>query len=80
VTKLQGNGQELLKDLHHLNFSPGIIRVIKSRRVRWVGHVARVEEKKKAYRVLVGKSEGMRALRPGLIWEDNIKMYLKGTG
>ena len=80
VTTLQGNGQELLNDLHYLNFSPGIIQVIKSRRVRWVGHVARVEEKKKAYRVLVGKSEGKRALRPGLIWEDNIKMDLKGTG
>jgi hypothetical protein len=70
----------MLNDLHHLNISPGIIRVIKSRRVRWVGHVACVEEKKKAYRVLVGKSEGKRGLRPGLIWGDNIKMYLKGTG
>jgi len=40
VTKLQGNGQELLNDLHHLNFSP------KSRRVRWVRHVARVDARK----------------------------------
>jgi hypothetical protein len=79
VTKLQGNGQELLND-HHLNFSPGIIRAIKSMRLRWVGHVAREEDKKKAYRVLVGKSEGKRALRPGLVWEDNSKIYLKGTG
>jgi hypothetical protein len=74
ITTLQGNGQELLNDLHYLNFLPGIIQVIKSRRVRWVGHVARVKEKKKACRVLVGKSGGKRALRTGLMWEDNIKI------
>jgi len=63
------------EELHDLYCSPNIVRVIKSRRMRWVGHVARMEERRSVYRVLVGKPEGKRALgRPRLRWEDNIKM------
>jgi hypothetical protein len=53
--------------------SPSIIRIIKSRRMRWAGHVARMGEKRKAYRLLVGKPEGKRALgRQRRRWVDNI--------
>jgi hypothetical protein len=52
--------------------------VIKSRRMRWVGYVARMRERSGVYRVLVGKPEGKRPLvRPSHKWEDNIKMDLK---
>jgi len=55
--------------------SPNIFRVIKSRRMRWAGHVVRIGERKGLYRVLVGKPEGKRPLgRPSRRWEDNIKM------
>ena len=68
---------EELKDL----FSPNIFRVIKSRRIRWAGHVARIGEKRGVYRVLVGKSEGKRPLgRSRHRWEDNIKMDLQEVG
>jgi hypothetical protein len=61
--------------LHNLYSSPSIIRIIKSRRMRWVGHVARVGEKRNVYRLLVGKPEGKRPLgRPRRRWIDNIKM------
>jgi hypothetical protein len=50
------------KELHDLYSSPSIIRIIKSRRMRWAGHVARVGEKRKAFRLLVGKPEGKRPL------------------
>jgi hypothetical protein len=50
------------EELCDLYSSPSIIRIIKSRRMRWTGHVARIEEKKNAYRLLVGKPEGKRAL------------------
>jgi hypothetical protein len=50
------------EELHKLYSSPSIIRVIKSRRMRWAGHVARMGEKKNAYRILVGKPEGKRPL------------------
>jgi hypothetical protein len=60
---------------HNLNSSPSIIRMIKSRRMRWAGHVARMEEKKNAYGILVGKPEGKSPLgRPTRMWVDNIKM------
>jgi hypothetical protein len=65
-------------ELHNLYSSPDIIRQIKSRRMRWAGHVARMEEGRKVYRVLVGKPEGKRSLeRPRRRWEDGIKMDLK---
>ena len=57
--------------------SPNIVRVIKSRNVRWAGHVARVGKRRDVYRVLVGKPEGKRPLgRSRRRWEDNIKMDL----
>jgi hypothetical protein len=62
-------------------YSPNIIRVIKSRRLRWAGHVARMGERRCAYRVLAGKPEGRRPLgRPRRRWEDNIKMDLREVG
>jgi hypothetical protein len=55
--------------------------MIKSMRMRWTGHVARMGERRNAYRVLVGKPEGKRLLgKPGLRWEDNIKMDLREIG
>jgi hypothetical protein len=54
---------------------------IKSRRMRWAGHVARMGEKRDAYRILVGRFEGRRPLgRPRRRWEDNIKMDLQDVG
>jgi hypothetical protein len=61
--------------------SPNIVRVIKSRRMRWVGHVARMREERGVHRVLVGKPEGKRSLgRPRRKWEDNIKMDVQEVG
>ena len=61
--------------------SPNIVRVIKSRRMRWAGHVARMGEERGAYRVLVGKPEGKRPLgRPRVRWLDNIRMDLQEVG
>jgi hypothetical protein len=63
---------EELNDLYSL---PNIVRVVKSRRMRWAGHVARMGEDRGVYRVLVGNPEGKRLLgRPRRRWEDNIKM------
>jgi hypothetical protein len=61
--------------------SPSIIRMMKSRSMRWAGYVARVGEKRNACRVLVGKPERKRPLgRPKRRWEDNIKMDLREIG
>ena len=61
--------------------SLNIVRVIKSRRMRWAGHVVRMGEERGLYRVLVGKPEGKRPLgRPRLRWVDNIRMALQGMG
>ena len=69
------------EELNDLYCSPNIVRVIKSRRMRWVGNVARMVEKRGEYRVLVRKLEGKRLLgRPRRGWEDNIKMYLQEVG
>ena len=66
------------KELNDLYSSPNIIRVIKSRRMRWAGHVARMGERRGVYRVLVGEPEGKRPLgRPRRRWEDNIEMDLQ---
>jgi hypothetical protein len=63
------------EELHNLYSSPSIIIIIKSRRMRLSGHVARIGEKRNAYRILVGKPEGKRPLgRPRRKWVDNIKM------
>ncbi|KAJ4450696.1 hypothetical protein ANN_02125 [Periplaneta americana] len=68
-------------ELHTLYSSPDIIRNLKSRRLRWAGHVARMGESRNAYRVLVGRPEGKRPLgRPRRRWEDNIKMDLREVG
>jgi hypothetical protein len=69
------------EELHNLYCSPSIIRIIKSRRMRWAGHVACMGEKRNAYRILVGKPEGKRPLgRPRCRWEDNIRMDLREIG
>jgi hypothetical protein len=66
--------------IHNLYSSPDI-RQIKSRRMRWAGHVARMREERKFYKVLVGKPEGKRPLgRPRRRWEDGIRMDLRGIG
>ncbi|KAJ4442648.1 hypothetical protein ANN_04237 [Periplaneta americana] len=68
-------------ELHALYTSPDIIKNIKSRRLRWAGHVARMGESRNAYRVLVGRPEGKRPLgRPRRRWEDDIKMDLREIG
>jgi hypothetical protein len=65
---------EELNDLYSLT---NIVRAVKSRRMRWAGHVARMEEERGVHRVLVGKLEEKRPLgRPRRRWEDNIKMAL----
>ena len=69
---------EELRDLYSL---PNIVRVVKSRRMRWAGHVARMWERRGVHMVLVGKPEGRRPLgRPRRRWEDNIKMDLREVG
>ena len=79
--------KSITDQLNSLYSSPNIVPVIKSRRMRWVGHVARMEEGRGVHNVLVGKPEGKRPLgRPRRRWEDNIKMDLRevegvvGTG
>jgi hypothetical protein len=69
------------EELHNLYSSPSIIKSIKSGRIRWARHVARMGEKKNAYRLLVEKPEGKRPLgRPIRRWVDNIKMDLVEIG
>ena len=69
---------EELNDQYSL---PNIVRVVKSRRMRWAGHVARMEEDRGVQRVLVGKPEGKRPLgRPRRRWEDNTTMDLQQVG
>ena len=69
------------EELNDLYSSPNIVRVIKSRRMRWDGHVAHMGEERGAYRVLLGKPEGKRPLgRPRRRWVDNIRMYLQELG
>ena len=69
---------EELSDLYSL---PNIVRVVKSRRMRWAGHVARMGQGRVVHRVLVGRPEGKRPLgRPRRRWGDNIKMDLHEVG
>jgi hypothetical protein len=69
------------EELHNLYCSPSIIRIIKSRRMRLAGHVARMGEKRNAYRILVGTPERKRPIgRPRRRWEDNIRMDLREIG
>jgi len=70
-----------IEELNDLCPSPNIVRVIKSRRMSWVGHVARMGERRNLYRVLVVKPERKRPFgRPRCRWEDNIKMDLQEVG
>jgi hypothetical protein len=69
------------EELNDLDSSPNIIRVIKSRRMRWAGLVAHMGEKRGAYTILVGRPEGSRPLgRPRRRWKDNIKLDLQEVG
>ena len=66
-------------ELHSLYHSPNIVMVIKSRRLRWAGYVARIEEGRFAFKILTGKPTGKRLLRrPRRRWEDSIRM--RGIG
>jgi hypothetical protein len=74
-----GSWRKLYNDeLHNLYSSPNIVRVVRSKRMRWAGHVARMGEGRGVYRVFVWMPEGKRPLgRPRRGWEDNIKMDLR---
>jgi len=66
------------EELNDLYCSPNIVRVIKSRRMRWAGHVVRMGEERGVHRVLLGKPEGRRPLgRPRRRWVDNIRIDLQ---
>jgi len=70
-----------MRKLNDLYSSPNIVRVIKSRKMRWAGHVARIGERRGVFRVLVGNPKGKRPLgRPKRRWEDNIKMDVQKVG
>jgi hypothetical protein len=77
-----GSWRKLHNDeLHSLYSSPNIVRVIKSRRMRWAGHVAHMGDRRGVYRVLVGRPKGKRPLgRHRHRWEDNIEMDLREIG
>jgi hypothetical protein len=74
--EVTGGWKKLHNDeLHNLYSSPSIIRMIKSRTMKWAGHLARMGGKRNAYKILVGKPEGKRPLgRPRRRWVENIKM------
>ena len=80
--EVTGNGGRLHnEELNDLYCSPNIVRVIKSRRLRWAGHVARMGEERGVYRVLVGKPERKRPLgRTRRRWVDNIRVDLQEMG
>ena len=69
------------EELNDLYSSPNIVRLIKSRRMRWAGNVAHMGEERGLYRVLLGKPEGKRPLgRPRRRWVDNIRINLQEVG
>jgi hypothetical protein len=68
------------EELHNLYSSPSIIRTMKSRRMIWEGHVARMGNKSNAYRIFVGKPGGKTTRNPRCRWVDNIKMDLREIG
>jgi hypothetical protein len=80
--EVTGGWRKLHNEEHNnLYSSPSIIRMTKSRRMRWAGHVARMGAKRNTYRILVGNPEGKRPLgRPRRRWVDNIKMDLREIG
>jgi hypothetical protein len=68
-------------ELHNLYSSPSIIRMLKSRSIRWAGHVERMREMRNVYRISAGKPYGKRPLGgPRHKWEDNIKIDVSGSG
>ena len=77
--EVTGECRRLCNDeLNDLYGSPNIVRVIKSRRMRWAGHLAHIGEEREVYRVLVGKPEGKRPLwRPRRRWGHNIRMHFQ---
>ena len=69
------------EELHGLYDSPDVVKIMKSRRLRWAGHVARMGEKRRLYSILVGRPDGKRPLgRPRRRWEDNIRRDLREVG
>jgi hypothetical protein len=69
------------EERHILYFSPNITGQIKSRILRWAGHVARMREERNVYQVLIGKSEGKRPLgRSSRRWQDGTRMDFRDTG
>jgi hypothetical protein len=79
--EVTGGWRKLREELHDLYSLPCIVRVVKARRIRWAGHVARMGAVRGAYNILIGKPEGRRPLgRPRRRWEDNIKMDLREMG
>jgi hypothetical protein len=79
--EVTGEWRKLHNEELHILYSPNVIRQIKSRRLRWAGHVARMGEERKLYRVWVGKPEGKRPLgRQRRRWEDGITMDLRKIG
>jgi len=81
VDKVTGEWRRLLNEELNNLYSPYFVQVIKSRRMRWAGHVARMGEERGMYRVLVGKPEGKRPSgRPRHRWVDNIRTDLQEVG
>ena len=81
VDKVTGEWRRLLNEELNDLYSPYFVQVIKSRRMKWAGHVARMGEERGAYRVLVGKPEGKRPSgRPRRRWVDNIRTDLQEVG
>jgi hypothetical protein len=79
--EMAGEWRKLHEELNDLYCSPNIVWVIKSRRMSFTGHVARMGDRRGVYRFLVGKPKRERPLgRPRRRWEDNIKMVLQGWG
>jgi hypothetical protein len=79
--EVTGQWRRMHAKLYDLYCSPSIIRVVKSRRLKWAGHVASKGESRGAYRVFVGRPRGKRPLgKPRRRWEDNIKMDLIEMG
>jgi hypothetical protein len=76
--EVTGEWRKLHNELNDLYSLPNLVGVIKSRRMRWAGHVTRMGEGRDVYRILMGKAERKRPLgRPRHRWEDNIRMYLQ---
>jgi hypothetical protein len=79
--KVAGGWRRLHKELHNLDTSPNIIQVIRSGRMKWMGHIACMGEMRNAYSIFVGKPEGKRPLgSPRHRWEDNISVDLRKIG